>query len=154
MKVNGHTMHPHYKGTAFHRIVSDFIIQGGDVIDHNGTGSLSIYGRSFPDESFVGKAGAHNGQVREAATFVTLLIPGARFTPLNSTQLNSTRLVDLNSFGTLSMANSGPNTNGSQFFVCLAEAPYLNGKHVVLGKLLEGKDVVCSLRVLISWNHD
>ncbi|BEJ13782.1 hypothetical protein CspHIS471_0309560 [Cutaneotrichosporon sp. HIS471] len=92
-----------YKGSIFHRVVQDFMIQGGDIIRNNGTGMYSIYGGPFPDEDF--KFG-HD-------------VPGL-----------------------LSMANSGPNTNGCQFFITVAPAEYLNGKHVVFGRVTKGMDVV------------
>lgn len=96
----------HYKGCAFHRIIPGFMCQGGDITDGDGTGGMSIYGPSFRDESFEGKAGKHTG------------------------------------IGCLSMANGGPHTNNSQFFVCTANTRWLDGKHVVFGRTIEGLDVL------------
>ncbi|THH20908.1 hypothetical protein EW146_g563 [Bondarzewia mesenterica] len=93
----------YYNGTVFHRIISDFMVQGGDPTG-TGRGGTSIYGQKFDDE----------------------IHPELRFTGA----------------GILAMANSGPNSNGSQFFLTLAPTPYLDTKHTIFGRVSSGMRVL------------
>ncbi|XP_063153763.1 peptidyl-prolyl cis-trans isomerase-like 1 isoform X2 [Candoia aspera] len=93
----------YYNGTKFHRIIKDFMIQGGDPTG-TGRGGASIYGKQFEDE----------------------LHPELKFTGA----------------GILAMANAGPDTNGSQFFITLAPTQWLDGKHTIFGRVCQGIGII------------
>ncbi|KAJ6839804.1 peptidyl-prolyl cis-trans isomerase CYP20-1-like isoform X2 [Iris pallida] len=119
----------HYKGSKFHRIIPSFMIQGGDFTLGDGRGGESIYGEKFADENFKLK---HTGPGKA-------LLSCNHPTLLFETVAGFTNSLDL---GLMSMANSGRDTNGSQFFITTVTTSWLDGKHVVFGKVLSGMDVI------------
>ncbi|KAK9501706.1 hypothetical protein O3M35_012382 [Rhynocoris fuscipes] len=105
----------YYNGTKFHRIIRDFMIQGGDPTG-TGKGGTSIYGRTFADE--IHEDLKHTGA------------------------------------GIISMANSGPDTNGSQFFITLAPTQWLDGKHAIFGRVYSGMNVVKRMGLVETDKND
>ncbi|KAK0387820.1 hypothetical protein NLU13_4065 [Sarocladium strictum] len=105
----------YYTSTIFHRIIPNFMIQGGDPTG-TGRGGTSIYGEKFADE--ISRELKHTGA------------------------------------GVLSMANSGPNTNGSQFFITLAPTPWLDGKHTIFGRVKSGMGTVKRMGMVKTGDED
>ncbi|XP_059485500.1 peptidyl-prolyl cis-trans isomerase-like 1 [Neocloeon triangulifer] len=105
----------YFNNTKFHRIIRDFMIQGGDPTA-TGRGGSSIYGKNFADE----------------------IHPELKHTGA----------------GILSMANSGPDTNGSQFFITLAPTQWLDGKHAIFGRIYNGMNVIKRIGLVETDNSD
>ena len=100
-----------YVGTPFHRIIPDFMIQGGDITSHDGYGGESIYGKMFDDENFN---------------------------------------IQFDKEGLVAMANAGPDTQGSQFFITTTVTSWLNGLHVVFGEVTDNYDLIKTVEALGS----
>ncbi|KAL0541754.1 hypothetical protein IC582_021810 [Cucumis melo] len=111
----------HYKGTPFHRIVSSFVIQGGDILYGDGKGYGSIYGGTFAYENFRIKH-SHAGLEPNAFKWLVNFI-----------------------ISVVSMVNSGPDSNGSQFFITTIKSSWLDGEHIVFGKVIQGMDYVYAI---------
>ncbi len=104
-----------YNGTIFHRVINDFMIQGGDYENFDGTGGSSYLGKYLKDEF------------------------SEKFSHIR---------------GAVSMANKGPNTNSSQFFVVQKDAPFLDGRHSIFGQVIEGMDIVDKIALVDTDNED
>lgn len=121
-----------YTGSPFHRIIPGFMVQGGDITAGNGTGGRSIYGRTFADERLDRLGDELKGESG-----------GGAHGPLRHVGP-----------GVLSMANSGPNSNGSQFFVTTGAAPWLDGRHQVFGRLADSQSLATLRKIEATGSPD
>ncbi|CAG1972960.1 unnamed protein product [Fusarium graminearum] len=127
----------HYKGSVFHRVIKQFMIQGGDFTAGDGTGGESIYGNKFDDEAFPIK--------HEKPFLLSMANAGpSKFTQHKSNSYHVMMLTPL----------PPPDTNGSQFFITTVPTPHLDGKHVVFGEVLNGKSVVRQIENLTTQSGD
>ena len=110
-----HVENGYYDGIIFHRVIPDFMVQGGDPTG-TGRGGESIWGKPFEDEC----------------------TPDLRF----------------DKTGLLAMANAGPGTNGSQFFITTAKTPWLNMRHTIFGEVVEGYDIVQAIELTATYGGD
>ena len=115
--------------------------QGGDFTNHNGTGGKSIYGEKF--EVCGGLA------TRADSARFRSLAPFGSHAPSPRAQDENFKLKHTGP-GILSMANAGPNTNGSQFFLCTVKTDWLDGKHVVFGSVTKGMEIVKAIEAVGS----
>jgi len=168
---------PSYQDTSFHRVIKDFMVQGGDITRGDGTGGYSIYGEQFDDEvpktcknfRYLCSRGL-NGKTKaeyEGSIFHRVIkdfmIQGGDITNGDGTgghSIYGKQFADENfnlthnQPGMLSMANAGPNTNNSQFFITLKETPWLDNKHVVFGIVLSGFDIIKKIENIDTTNGD
>ena len=108
-----------YNGTKFHRVIKDFMIQGGDPLTKDDS-KAAMWGTGGPNYKFADEIHAQNR----------------------------------NAVGTIAMANAGPNTNGSQFFINVADNNFLDGKHTVFGKVTAGMEAVNAIEAVQTGSGD
>lgn len=137
----------YYNGTKFHRVIADFMIQGGDPLsrdedpNNDGTGGEDFWGGKFADEINPWSLGL------DEETISLLQESGYVYRD----DLSSEKMRP----GVIAMANSGPNTNGSQFFIVTTkDQPHLDGRHTVFGEVVEGMDVVMAIQNLEVGDND
>lgn len=131
----------YYDGTCFHRVIKDFMVQGGDPTG-TGRGGESIYGSESTSIHVCSHCTHildhpnHHSSSRNLACLHRVCVHSGKFEDEISRDLKHTGA------GVLSMANAGPHTNGSQFFLSLAPTPWLDGKHTIFGRVSRGLGVL------------
>ncbi|KKK13640.1 cyclophilin family peptidyl-prolyl cis-trans isomerase Cyp2 [Aspergillus ochraceoroseus] len=123
-----------YAGSTFHRVIPQFMLQGGDFTKGNGTGGKSIYGETFQDENF---------QLKHTGPGILSMANAGKNTYAMAGILHSSQM-------TKTQTDTIPCSNGSQFFITTVKTSWLDGAHVVFGKVVSGMDVVQQIEKLGS----
>jgi cyclophilin family peptidyl-prolyl cis-trans isomerase len=138
----------YYDDLQFHRVIPNFMIQGGDPKE-DGSGGASIFGPTFEDEINAVSLGMADVKLKDLAKENNAKVPANlanltlkdQYEKMGYKYITTVKSLKMER-GVIAMANRGPNTNGSQFFITTAAAPWLDGRHTVFGKVIEGMDVV------------
>ncbi len=137
----------YYDDLRFHRVIPNFMIQGGDP-KGDGSGGASIFGPTFEDEINADSLGMSDAKLKDLAKENNATIPADMqnltlkqyYEKLGYSYITTVQSMKMER-GVIAMANRGAGTNGSQFFITTAAAPWLDGRHTVFGRVIEGMEI-------------